>query len=285
MQQKFDEMISIVIPTYNRPELLAKCLDSLLYRIQGLSEVDYEVIISDDSPNELTKNFIQNEYPLFKFNAGPRRGPAANRNFGASKATGRWIMFIDDDCIPDHNIVKNYLEAIAENPTIQVFEGCIMADRPKRHFLEESPINITGGYLWSCNFLINRDIFISELKGFDENFPFAAMEDVDVDFRLKEAGHKIIFVSNAIVIHPWRLQPDMANMVMKRIESEKYFLKKHPKFLVKDTAWTKFKIKIKFCHRLFIEIIKFKGRGLITYLKVQRIINDYKNNRGREGLL
>jgi len=274
-------MISIVIPTYNRPELLAKCLDCLAYDIQGLNKMDYEVIISDDSPNEQTKNLVQDKYSLFKFNTGPRRGPAANRNSGAAKAKGEWIMFIDDDCFPDKGIVKEYLKAISDNPTVKVFEGCIKADRAKQHFLEEAPLNLSGGYLWSCNFLINRDIFIDELKGFDENFPFAAMEDIDVDFRLKKAGHKIIFIRDAIVIHPWRLQPDLVNMVIKRIESEKYFFKKHPEFLVKDTAWIKFKIKTKYYIQLFIDIFKFKGRGLMTYLKVQRIINDYKNKRDR----
>jgi len=272
-------MISIVIPTYNRPELLAKCLDCLSYDIQGLNKTDYEVIISDDSSNEQTKNLVKDKYSSFKFNTGPRRGPAANRNSGASKARGEWIMFIDDDCYPDSGIVKEYLKAINDKPIVKVFEGCIKADRPKQHFLEESPVNLSGGYLWSCNFLINRDLFINELKGFDENFPFAAMEDMDVDIRLKKAGYKIIFVEDAVVIHPWRLQHDMVSMVKRRIKSEEYFFEKHPEMLVKRSLFNRYKNKLKYCYQLIIDIFIFRGRGLTTYLKVQSIISKYRDDR------
>ena len=275
-------MISIVIPTYNRPDMLVNCIDRFIYENQGLSNKDYELIITDDSSNSETKDLIANKYPFFKYYSGPKRGPAANRNNGAAQAVGDWIMFIDDDCIPDDNIVKNYIQAIKENPGVTVFEGCIKADREKQSFLEESPVNLHGGYLWSCNFLIERPLFINTLQGFDEKFPFAAMEDVDVHVRVKKASQKIYFVKNAIVIHPWRLQSDLVTMTQKRLKSEEYFYNKHPELLIVNDRVSKLKNKLRFFYKLFKNIIIFKGKGLSQFLKAQKLIDE--NVKERETL-
>jgi GT2 family glycosyltransferase len=86
---------------------------------------------------------------------------------------------------------------------IQVLEGRTFVDRPRTSLAEVAPVNETGGYLWSCNFAINRNLFLS-LGGFDERFPFAAMEDVDFRDRLQKQGERFKFVPDASVCHPWR---------------------------------------------------------------------------------
>src|ERR1019366_5058480 len=59
--------------------------------------------------------------------------------------------------------------------------------------------------LWSCNMLIERDLF-EELGGFDESYPYPAMEDVDLRERIREGGYAFPFVANAVVDHPKRLR-------------------------------------------------------------------------------
>jgi GT2 family glycosyltransferase len=221
-------MISVIIPTCNRNELLRKCLVQLAPSSQTIDASSYEVIVTDDSEQSKAKKLIVDEFPWAKWIEGPKKGPAANRNNGARKAKGDWLLFIDDDCLPNENILREYHHSSLINSNISVFEGRITADRLQRSFIEESPLNEYGGCLWSCNFMIDKQLFISKLQGFDEKFPYAAMEDVDLHYRLKKEGAGIIFLSNAWVIHPWRQQNNMVSITLKRFESTLYFLKKHP---------------------------------------------------------
>ncbi len=221
-------MLSVIIPTYNRNDLLGKCLQCLDPEFQTIHASSYEVIVTDDTKQQQSKQFIQDSYSWAKWVAGPQNGPAANRNNGAKQATGEWLIFIDDDCLPDQNLLKNYQSGLLKNQGIQVFEGCIKADREQQSFAEESPVNETGGYLWSCNFMINKNLFLNILNGFDEKFPFAAMEDVELNYRLNKLNIPKLFLKKAYVIHPWRLQKNMWQITMNRFQSTLYFLKKHP---------------------------------------------------------
>lgn len=221
-------MLSIIIPTCNRNDLLKKCLLCLAPHIQTIKAKDYEVIVTDDSKQHQAKQLIEENFEWAKWVAGPQNGPAANRNKGAKQANSDWLIFIDDDCLPNKEILNVYQNSILNYEKIKVFEGCIKADRAQQSLAEESPVNETGGYLWSCNFMISKDLFLKTLGGFDEQFPFAAMEDVDLNYRLKKMNIGKMFLKNAYVVHPWRLQKNMGLITLNRFKSTLYFLKKHP---------------------------------------------------------
>ncbi len=257
-------MISVIIPTYKRNDLLAKCLDQLKPGVQTLGIENYEVIVTDDSKEFEAKEFITNNYSWANWVEGPHNGPAANRNNGAKNAKGEWLVFFDDDCIPDNNILKNYLIAFEEHKNIYAFEGRIYVDRPQKRLDEEAPINETGGYFWSCNIAIQKKTFI-QLDGFDELFPYAAMEDVDLRTRLRENNFKIIFLNNAAVCHPWRIRSGYKNVIKFKInhyKSFKYYLHKHPN----EKSIYNFKYKITALKNTLIDIsvgcLKFKFKGI-----------------------
>ena len=123
--------LSVIIPTYYRNDLLAKCLGELAPVVQVLSIEQYEVIVSDDGMKHTAERMVKEKYTWAKWVAGPGRGPASNRNNGAKHAKGEWLVFLDDDCVPDRNILSAYLAAINSYPLANVFEGRISADRPK----------------------------------------------------------------------------------------------------------------------------------------------------------
>jgi GalNAc5-diNAcBac-PP-undecaprenol beta-1,3-glucosyltransferase len=85
--------VSVVVPTYQRPEKLARALTS----IGSACNATHEVIVVDDCPQgsgfEVAKRF--NARYLFK--AGAQRGLSQSRNLGLTLATGRYIAFLDDD--------------------------------------------------------------------------------------------------------------------------------------------------------------------------------------------
>jgi GT2 family glycosyltransferase len=194
-------LISVIVPTFERNDLLEKCLESL--KLQSAEKVLYEVVVTDDGKKHTAAEMIRSTYPWVRWVEGPHRGPAANRNNGASHARGQWLIFTDDDCIPEKSWIQEFYRAICGNPETKVFEGRTICKAGIRSPLETAPVNETGGLLWSCNLGVKASFF-SKLNGFDTSFPFAHMEDVDFRERIKKEQTKVLFVREALVDHPPR---------------------------------------------------------------------------------
>jgi GT2 family glycosyltransferase len=247
--------------------MLADCLQQLEHDKNVIGNV-FEVIVSDDGNKENSKGMIETNFPWVKWVQGPCKGPASNRNNAASLANGEWLIFLDDDCIPDTGIIGNYMKGIQNNTNTNVFEGRIYADREKRRMDEESPINETGGYLWSCNFMIKTDLFTS-LKGFDESFPYAAMEDAEFRYRIQKRKQNIVFLKSASVCHPWRLRVGFSNVIdynKKHFASLKKMIEIHPelrsKYNTKYNLSALYRVTITFLGNL----VKYRGKGAMNGL-------------------
>lgn len=254
-------LFSVIIPTYHRNELLGKCLDCLAPGIQTLPFAQYEVIVSDDGVKTTAQEMIRERYPWVKWVAGLCRGPATNRNNGAKYAQGEWLAFADDDCLPDPQWLEAYAKAIVAQPSCLVFEGRTYVDRPRKTLAEKSPANETGGYLWSCNFAIQRQLFES-MGGFDERFPYAAMEDVDLRQRLTKAGYSFSFIKSASVCHPWRHRGGW-DKLQQHQESTLIYLSIHPEESAKINSnyylWRTFRSFVKYTVPGFLQ---FRGAGI-----------------------
>ena len=123
---------SVVVPCFERPDDLRRCLSSLQKEVQSPCP-DYEIIVTDDSKSNGCRLVVENEFPFVSWGRGKQNGPAGNRNAGVDRANGQWIVFLDDDCIAIENYLFAYYNAITENAGIEVFEGRIFADRPRKH--------------------------------------------------------------------------------------------------------------------------------------------------------
>lgn len=194
-------LFSVIIPTYHRNDLLARCLDRLAPGVQTMNADAYEVIVSDDGALTTAEELVRTSYPWAQWIEGPRRGPAANRNSAVQHAHGEMIVFTDDDCIPDLGWLDAYVAA--HRPDVPLYEGKTDWPEPYNRLIEEAPLNRTGGCLWSCNMMIESRLF-SQMGGFDETFPTAANEDSDFRERLRAAGFTSTFVEQAMVLHPPR---------------------------------------------------------------------------------
>jgi glycosyltransferase involved in cell wall biosynthesis len=86
---------SICIPAYKRPENIERLLNS----ISSQTFKDFEVIISDDSPDNSVQSVLKDfsNLPIKYFKNKPALGTPANWNFGISKAQGEWIKLMHDD--------------------------------------------------------------------------------------------------------------------------------------------------------------------------------------------
>src|SRR5258708_15985192 len=229
---------SVIVPTCHRNDDLERCLKRLQVvnptklglgdsaaLIVGRQRFQYEVIVTDDGTQTTAEGLVRETFPWVKWVKGPHRGPAANRNCGASQASGDWLVFIDDDCIPGSGWLRAYALAILDFPECAVFEGRTVPQGIKTRADQECPINLKGGYLWSCNFSIKRSLFL-ELGGFDDKFSFS-LEDMDFKIRLDSGRHPIKFVSEAQAEHPWRPNRDI-RFCITLAKSIDYFTANHP---------------------------------------------------------
>ncbi|MDF0552531.1 glycosyltransferase family A protein [Kamptonema sp. UHCC 0994] len=107
-------VFSIIIPTYNRHNELSNCLKALI-KIEYPQNY-FEVIIIDDGskiPVNITKFKKWLNISLIR---QKNSGPAKARNTGAEIAKGKFLVFTDDDCIADTNLLKNLEIRIKEKP-------------------------------------------------------------------------------------------------------------------------------------------------------------------------
>jgi GT2 family glycosyltransferase len=222
--------MSILIPTRARFAELNICLETLRIAIGNAPQVSLEIIIGNDGPPNDAVEFQTDNFPCpLKISQGPRRGPAANRNHLAEKATGKLLCFIDDDIKVDPQFVIAFSQALRDHPDAGILEGRIRRESEPRFCYDEVVENETGGYLWTANLAVKRDIFFA-LDGFDMDYPFAAMEDTDFRYRSRVAGVKSVFCQNAIVTHPIVVRKGTQHLARHRY-SNMLFLEKHPEQL------------------------------------------------------
>lgn len=219
---------SVVVPTCRRNDALARCLNRLMADRQEFPFDQFEVVVADDGPVEdNARLLVTHTYPWARWVAGPRRGPAANRNRGASQARGRWLAFTDDDCLPQPGWLSSFAKRL-DSPggdKLRVLEGRTTAgEGTPRGPRYTSPVNEYGGLMWSCNFAVERRFFF-ELGGFDERFPFPHLEDVDLRLRLDDRQEPYPFVPEALVEHPPRPESSARSWVRSR-ESAFYLAQK-----------------------------------------------------------
>jgi GT2 family glycosyltransferase len=194
-------LISVIIPTRHRNDLLSLCLERLSPGAQTLPAEQYEVIVTDDGAQTTAQQLIAQKFPWARWVAGPRRGPAANRNNGARHARGEFIAFTDDDCLPSGQWLSSLASAICDD--IDVYEGKTTCGEGIKTPIDEAPLNLSGGHLWSCNLMARATTF-TRVGGFDEDFPNAWCEDVEFFTRIQREHVRWQFVPEAVIDHPVR---------------------------------------------------------------------------------
>lgn len=258
-------LFSVIVPTCHRNDLLAKCLDRLGAGTQTFQD-KYEVIVTDDGSKSDAQDMLRRDYPWVRWVPGPRKGPAANRNNGAKHALGDWVIFVDDDCLPDPGLLSGYAAAMLQYRDMNVLEGRTYTDRPRRSLAEVCPVNETGGYLWSCNFAIWKPLF-DKLTGFDERFPYACMEDVDFRTRLTLLGERFAFVPASSVCHGWRPCYTVRELIRYK-ESLDVFLSLHPETWNENGGLHHFRAGLRSLIKVTIgTAFQYRGAGFLRALR------------------
>ncbi len=118
MQEPF---ISVVIPTYNSEDFIAKTLETLYSQTYN----NYEVIVSDDGSTDNTVDvvrsfFLQNSSRKKALLISKHEGPGAARNKGIENASGDWVSFLDSDDLWNHNKLELVARYIFNNQGVDI---------------------------------------------------------------------------------------------------------------------------------------------------------------------
>jgi len=224
--------VTVVVPTYRRPELLGRCLAALA--AQDLAAADYEVMVADDAASEATRQqveaFAGQAWPHFYYVPFTgRHGPAAARNAGARLARGAILAFTDDDCVPERNWLSAGLGAFEENPQAVAATGRVIVPLPETPTdYERDAAGLERAEFVTANCFCRRDVF-EAVGGFDERFSAAWREDSDLHFALLKFGGEVVRAAKAVVVHPVRPAPWGVSLRQQRKSLfDALLYKKHP---------------------------------------------------------
>ncbi len=196
---------SIIVPVFNAEKTIASCLTSL--QNQNFSG-KFEIIVVDDGSTDNSLNVVKN-FKKIKILKQKNSGPAVARNFGAQKASGKIIVFVDSDCVASEYWLKEMLKPF-QNPNVAGVQGAYKT-KQKEFMARFIQIEIESRYerlkrikstdwIGSYSAAYRKKIFLKE-HGFSSDFKQASGEDPELSYKLNKKGHQLVFNSDAIVFH------------------------------------------------------------------------------------
>jgi glycosyltransferase involved in cell wall biosynthesis len=235
--------VSVVICAYNAERTIEECLESL----GRLRYPDYEVIVVDDGSTDQTRA-IAERYPAFRLISQPNMGLSFARNVGIRAATAEIVAFTDADCAADPDWLTFLVRRLVSEEFAAV--GGPNLPPPEDHWVPEAVARSPGGpthvlitdweaeHVPGCNMAFWRRQLL-EVGAFDPIFRTAG-DDVDVCWRLQNAGHRIGFAAAALVWH--RRRHTVRNYLTQqagygRAEGMLYFKHPHRFNLLGHSRW------------------------------------------------
>lgn len=221
--------LSIIIVNYNTKDLTHQTIDSIIKSTYG---IDYEIIVADNSTDKSQMCDYDNQHvTACKIE---NHGFGHGCNSGAKLSKGKYLLFLNSDTLIHDNALLKCVEYMKANKGIGILgakillvdgtldHGCkrgfptpcaalyyyLGLDRKfpdsrkygayRQTYLNESETNevdsVSGAFL-----MIEKNLF-EEVNGFDETF-FMYGEDLDLCFRVKEKGYKVIYFADAVITH------------------------------------------------------------------------------------
>lgn len=213
--------LSIIIPTYNRVEVLQETFQAL---IKAIENMNVEVIIVNDNKNNLL-NPADYKHPKVKFVDNPKQGAASARNYGASLTSRELLLFLDDDIIVNKTSIETSISLLLSiNKSVvncnweyePSYRNQLRSKQfgryleyinyttlkgwcdPKLKWVDNGYINTSSTF---SAFLMIKKIDFDLIKGYDENIPLAGYEDNDLGLKLMNHEFKILINTKSVIIH------------------------------------------------------------------------------------
>jgi len=233
--------LSVIIPTYNRSKTLDKCLERLLD--QTCPQELYEIVLVDDGSETSVKEYIKEQRNIRVFEQ-THGGPAKARNKGVENARGEIILFMGDDIIADKALIEEHIkwhDHFSEGNIAVLGHVSWPPEKTGSSFLAwldqgaqfgygniQNIEDVSYDYFYTSNISLKRS-FLLNSGMFDEDFKYAAFEDTELGYRLKDKGLKMIYRKEAIAYHDHILsKKDFSERTRKAGKALKVFMEKQP---------------------------------------------------------
>jgi glycosyltransferase involved in cell wall biosynthesis len=280
-------LISIIIPTFNRVDLLRKTLDSILF--QGYT--NWECIVIDDHSTDDTLAVLQSYQKLdsrFQFYTNSqKKGAPGARNTGIERATGEFVFFFDSD---------NLMKPQALQELIRGFENSLVDICTCHAQVVDDSLNPVGAFKWNChgniveelisgstyvdyNIALIRKSAIEKLGFTDEDCP--AYQEWETHLRLSQFC-SYTTINQELIIYRKGSKDTISSNSVQSIRGFLYVLKKHKAFFLnypfhfKKQGLNLLKTAMQTEDKVFIQEIKTELKGLIPGFQ-RHILCERKN--------
>lgn len=251
------EKVSIIIPVYNAFNTIDKCIDSVIKQTYQNMEV---LLINDGSKDNSIKKLkkYESKYDFIKVIDKENEGVAKTRNLGIQKATGKYVMFMDNDDFLEENYVEIYVDEIV-NKDCDVVIGGFKRVNTKGKILYENGLKntywsryiITAPWakIFRRDYLIENKVeFLSYTIGEDVYFTLALFLNNPKTTIINYKGYNWLYNDNSV-----------SNTVQKGLNDKIdiiYFLNKIYTLNKNKDSYINYYIK-----RYYVWYLLFSGRG------------------------
>lgn len=225
--------LSIIIVNYNTAEILNDCLHNLK-NIKDKEFSDFEVIVIDNDSPDNSRQIVENNHTWVTLIKSQNKGLSHGYNIGIKNSSGEYILFLGSDAFPQESCISSLLAYFEQTPEVGAAtcklilrDGTLDPDAHRgfptpwaalTHFSKLNKIfpksSIFNQYflgaanldeiheidLCISHFFFVRASIFKKIGLWDEDF-FLYGEDVDMCFRIKEAGFKIMYIPSCSAIH------------------------------------------------------------------------------------
>ena len=234
--------ISVVIPSYNRKELLKRSINS----VNNQTIKPFEIIVVDDGSFDGTEAMIKRNYDFIKFIKQKNKGVSAARNFGIKVSSGEWICFLDSDDEWKNDKLEKQIIAVKSNPDYKFFHSDeIWVKNGKRINQKKKHKKYGGDIFDKCldmcrispsSVLIDKTIF-DDVGIFNENLVIC--EDYELWLRICNK-YSVFFINEPLIIkyggHQGQLSYSVDSIEYHRIKALEYLMSSNLKKENKDHA-------------------------------------------------
>ncbi|MDP2088175.1 MAG: glycosyltransferase family A protein [Flavobacteriaceae bacterium] len=256
--------ITVIIPTYNRAHLITRAIKSVLNQTNS----NWELIIVDDGSKDNTKEVIipyLKDYRI-KYFFRENQGVCSARNYGASSASGEFLIFLDSDDVLLNKSLSVFNNYIDNNPSSEVILGGIKVVNQQQQKEEIAIPNSSQkipGFL-AGSFCINKILFNS-LDGYDVNLNYS--ENTDLILRIIKSKAKLFYLNDIVLIYNKSCKNQTNNRSENIYQAAIYILEKHKEIFNSDK-----KIKALYLGVAAHNALKLKNKTIALRLNHQAFL-------------
>jgi glycosyltransferase involved in cell wall biosynthesis len=212
-------LVSVIVTTRNEEFNIANCLKSVFE--QSYRKENIEVVVVDNASTDKTKEIAQ-KYTNKVFNKGPER--SAQRNYGAEKSSGKYIMYLDADMTLSPGVIAECVDELEKNKEmVALYVPEIIMGKNFWNKIRRFERSFYDGTVIDAVRFIRRDVFL-KIGGFDETL--TGPEDWDFDKKIRKSGRTDLIKSPLY-------HNEGGFDFLKYIQKKTYYARDFEKYMVK----------------------------------------------------